>query len=105
MLEEITSLLGLHIYTNYGVFIGVINNVILDLKKHRAHSLYVEETNPALVEDSRSITIPFRWVQNVGDIVLLRYFPEHVELSEEQRRMFELEVQRMAGMEEMVQPE
>jgi sporulation protein YlmC with PRC-barrel domain len=98
MLEEITSLLGLQIYTNYGVFVGVINNIIVDLKKHRANSLYVEETNPTLVEDSRSITIPYRWVQNVGDIVLLRHFPEHIELSEEQRRMFELEAQQMMEM-------
>jgi sporulation protein YlmC with PRC-barrel domain len=98
MLEEITSLLGLQIYTNYGVFIGVINNIIVDLGKHKAHSLYVEETNPTLVEDSRSITIPYRWVQNVGDIVLLRHFPEHIELTDDQRRMFELEAQRFAEM-------
>ena len=103
MLEEITSLLGLQIYTQYGVFVGVINNVIVDIGKHRAHSLYIEQTNPTLVEDSRSITIPYRWVQNVGDIVLLRHFPEHVELSDEQRRMFELETQRL--MEEMPPPE
>ncbi len=103
MLEEITSMLGLHIYTNYGVFVGVINNVILDLKKHRAQSLYVEQTNPTLVEDSRSITIPYRWVQNVGDIVLLKHFPEHIELSDEQRRMFELEDVRLT--EEMPIPE
>ena len=101
MLEEVTSLLGLQIYTNYGVFVGVINNIIIDLKKHKAHSLYVEETNPAVVEDSRSITIPFRWVQNVGDIVLLRHFPEHVELSDEQRRLFELEDQKRMYTEEM----
>jgi len=100
MLEEVTSLLGLQIYTNYGVFIGVINNIILDISKHRVQSLYVEETNPTLVEDSRSITIPYRWVQYVGDIVLLRHFPEHVELTEDQRRIFELEAQRLS-MEEM----
>ncbi|WP_455392064.1 PRC-barrel domain-containing protein [[Eubacterium] cellulosolvens] len=98
MLEEVTSLLGLQIYTQYGVFVGVINNVIVDLRKHRAESLYVEQTNPTLVEDSRSITIPFRWVQNVGDIVLLRHFPEHIELSDEQRRMFELDEMRFAEM-------
>jgi sporulation protein YlmC with PRC-barrel domain len=104
MLEEVTSLLGLQIYTNYGVFIGVINNIILDINKHKVQSLYIEETNPTLVEESRSITIPYRWVQFVGDIVLLRYFPEHVELSEEQRRMFEIEAQRLS-MEEMPQEE
>jgi len=102
MLEEVTSLLGLQIYTNYGVFVGVINNIIIDIKKHQAQSLYIEETNPSLVEDSRSITIPYRWVQNVGDIVLLRYFPDHIELTDEQRRTFELEAQRMA-VEEMPQ--
>jgi hypothetical protein len=55
------------------------------------------------VEDSRSITIPYRWVQNVGDIVLLKHFPEHIELSDEQRRMFEVEEMRMT--EEMPIPE
>jgi len=99
MLEEVTSLLGLQVYTNYGVFVGIINNIIVDLKKHKADSLYVQETNPALVEDSRSISIPYRWVQNVGDIVLLRHFPEHVELSDEQRRMFEIDEQRFYAEE------
>ena len=96
MLEEVTSLLGLQIYTNYGVFVGVINNIIVDLKTHKAESLYVEQTNPALVEESRSITIPYRWVQNVGDIVLLRHFPERIDLTDEQRRLFELDAQRLA---------
>jgi sporulation protein YlmC with PRC-barrel domain len=95
MLEEVTSLLGLQIYTNFGVFVGVVNNVIVDIKKHRADSLFVEETNPSLVEASRSVTIPFRWVQNVGDIILLKHFPQHIELSDEQRRMFEMEQEAM----------
>ena len=92
MLEEVTSLLGLQVYTNFGVFVGVVNNVIVDIKKHKADSLYVEETNPTLVEASRSVTIPFRWVQNIGDIILLRHFPEHIELTDEQRRVMEMEM-------------
>jgi sporulation protein YlmC with PRC-barrel domain len=100
MLEEVTSLLGLQIYTNYGVFIGVVNNIIVDIKKHKADSFFVEETNPALVEASRSITIPYRWVQHVGDIILLKHFPEHVELSEEERRRMEMEVMEY----QMVEP-
>lgn len=91
MLEEVTSLLGLQIYTHFGVFVGMVNNVIVDVKKHRAESIFVEETNPSLVEASRSITIPYRWVQNVGDIIILKHFPEHVELTEEQRRLLEQE--------------
>jgi sporulation protein YlmC with PRC-barrel domain len=99
MLEEYTSLLGLQIYTNYGVFVGVVNNIILDVKKHRADSFFVEETNPSLVEASRSITVPYRWVQHVGDIILLKHFPEHVELSDEERRRLEQE-QMQYTMEE-----
>ena len=95
MLEEVTSLLGLQVYTNFGVFIGIVNNVIVDLNKHCADSLYVEEPNPTLVEASRSVTIPYRWVQNVGDIILLKHFPERVELTEEQRRQMEFEAQQM----------
>jgi len=91
MLEEVTSLIGLQIYTNFGVFVGVVSNVIVDIKKHTADSFFVEETNPTLVEASRSITVPYRWVQHVGDIILLKHFPEHVELSEEERRRFEQE--------------
>jgi sporulation protein YlmC with PRC-barrel domain len=105
MLEEITTLLGLHVYTNYGVYVGPITNLIVDLKKHNINSLFIEMSNENLVENGRSITIPYRWVQNVGDIVLLKYFPEHVELSDEQRRMFELEMEQLAAMptEEMMQ--
>lgn len=91
MLEEVTSLLGLQIYTNYGVFVGVVNNVIVDIKKHKADSFYVEETNPSIVEASRSITIPYRWVQHVGDIILLKHFPERVELTDEERHRIEME--------------
>lgn len=100
MLEEVTSLLGLQIYTNFGVFVGVVNNIIVDIKKHQAESIYIDETNPALVEASRSITIPYRWVQNVGDIILLKHFPEHVEMTDEQRRIMEMEA-AMPPMEEV----
>ena len=101
MLEEVTSLIGLQIYTNFGVFVGVVGNVIVDIKKHTADSFFVEETNPTLVEASRSITIPYRWVQHVGDIILLKHFPERVELTDEQRRQMELELAQYT----MQQPE
>jgi len=38
------------------------------------------ETNPLLVEGSRAVSVPYRWVQSVGDIVVLRYFPKRVSL-------------------------
>jgi sporulation protein YlmC with PRC-barrel domain len=85
MLEEGTTLIGLQIYTNRGVFVGVVNNIIANLSNYKIDGLYVEATNPALVEASQPVTIPFRWVQNVGDIIVLKHFPTHVELSDRQR--------------------
>src|SRR5207244_263502 len=41
---------------------------------------FVGETNPLLVEGSRAVSVPYRWVQSVGDIVVLRYFPKRVSL-------------------------
>ena len=35
-------------------------------------------TNPPvhLVEDENYIAIPWRWVRSIGDVVLLRWFPQ-----------------------------
>jgi hypothetical protein len=38
------------------------------------------EANPLLVEDSRNVAVPFRWVSSVGDIILLRFFPKRVSI-------------------------
>jgi len=42
--------------------------------------VFVGETNPLLVEGSKAVSVPYRWVQSVGDIVILRYFPKRVSL-------------------------
>ena len=99
MLEEATSLIGLQIYTHQGVFIGIVNNIIVNLNNYKTDGLYVEATNPALVEASRSVTVPFRWVQNVGDIIILKHFPERVELTEEERAAFMFEQAQYAEIE------
>lgn len=78
MLEESSELLGLQIYTHEGVYLGNVDNVILDLEKCKMDAILVRDTNPLLVEESKNVAIPFRWVQSVGDIILLRYFPKRV---------------------------
>jgi sporulation protein YlmC with PRC-barrel domain len=86
MLEEVTTLQDLEIYTNHGAFVGRVRDLVLDLAKKRVDGLYVEETNESLVEDAHSINVPYRWVQSVGDIIILKHFPERVQLSEEERK-------------------
>jgi len=78
VLEEVSELIGVQVYTNKGVFLGNVNNLIVDIDNCKVDGLFITDTNPLLVEDSRNIAVPFRWVQSVGDIILLRFFPKRV---------------------------
>ncbi len=81
MLEEVSEMIGLQVYTKTGLFLGTVNNVVMDLDEGKVDGIFVGDTNPLLVEDSKSVSVPFRWVSAVGDIVLLRYFPKRVSIS------------------------
>ena len=76
--EEVTSFLKLPVYTRSGNYIGHIRNVFLDMEQKRVSSLLVTNTNASIVEGSVDVAVPYRWVNAVGDIVLLSYFPERV---------------------------
>ena len=77
-LEEISEIIGLQVYTNQGVFLGNVNNLVVDVENGSVDGLFIGETNPLLVEGSRAVSVPYRWIQSVGDIVILRYFPKRV---------------------------
>ncbi len=83
MLQEVSELIGLQVYTSKGIFLGNINNVIMDISNSCVDGIYIAETNPLLVEDSRAVSVPFRWIQSIGDIVILRYFPNRVTVKKE----------------------
>lgn len=76
--EEISEFIGLPVYTQNGVLLGNVNNLVLDMETGQVDGLYVGETNPHLVEGSRAVNVPYRWIQSVGDVVILRYFPKKV---------------------------
>ncbi|HXW67216.1 MAG TPA: PRC-barrel domain-containing protein [Thermoplasmata archaeon] len=78
MLVEMTELLGRQIYTPDGRLLGEVDNVVVDVEAAKADGLYVEETSPMLVDDSRPVNVPYRWVSAVNDVVLLKYFPRRV---------------------------
>jgi len=78
MLVEMTELLGRQIYTPEGRLLGDVDNVVVDVEAAKIDGLYVDETSPMLVEDSRPTNVPYRWVSAVNDVVLLKYFPRRV---------------------------
>jgi sporulation protein YlmC with PRC-barrel domain len=86
MLVEMTELLGRQIYTPDGRLLGEVDNVIVDVESAKIDGVYVDETSPMLVEDSRPTSVPYRWVSAVNDVVLLKYFPKRVSVKKASAR-------------------
>ncbi|MGI0140006.1 MAG: PRC-barrel domain-containing protein [Thermoplasmata archaeon] len=78
MLVEATEFLGRQTYTTEGHLLGDIDNLVVDVDAAKVDGLYFEEINPVLVSDPRPVSVPFRWVSAVNDIVILKYFPKRV---------------------------
>jgi len=76
--EEVTSFLKLPVYTREGIYIGHVRNIFFDMDEKRVSSLLLTNTNPAIVEGTVDVAVPYRWVNSVGDIVILSYFPDQV---------------------------
>jgi len=86
MLVEMTELLGRQVYTPEGRLLGEVDNVVVDVEAAKIDGLYVDETSPMLVEDSRPTNVPYRWVAAVNDVVLLKYFPRRVSVKKASAR-------------------
>ena len=82
MLEEAGNLIGLEVYTPDGIFVGIVSNLVMDMKDNKVNGLFLDDSSPALVDHGVAVNIPFRWVQSVGDIIILRAFPERVAFSQ-----------------------
>ncbi|RLF49601.1 MAG: photosystem reaction center subunit H [Thermoplasmata archaeon] len=78
MLMDISDIIGLEVYTDKAILVGMVKDVIIDIDKNQVYALYVEKPNPLLVEGGINIAIPYRWVASIGDIVVLRYFPRYI---------------------------
>lgn len=81
MLEESSELIGLQVYTKKGMFLGTVDNVVMDIEDGEVDGIFVGETNPLLVDESKSTLVPYRWVSSVGDIIILSHFPERISMS------------------------
>ncbi len=80
MMREVSEFIGLKVYTQNGVLLGTVSNLIVDIERGRVDGLFIGETNPTLVDGGKAVSVPYRWTQTVGDIIVLRYFPKKVKL-------------------------
>jgi sporulation protein YlmC with PRC-barrel domain len=79
MLTEISELLGMEVYTDKAVALGNVEDLIIETDSQKIEGLFIGNPNPLLVEHSKPISVPFRWIHNVGDIIILKYFPKFVQ--------------------------
>jgi len=80
--QEITTLVGREVYTKNGVFVGEVEDLRLDLDVQQVTGLALHQVNNELfdpeVTASRGVIVPYRWVQAVGDIVIVNDVVERV---------------------------
>ena len=82
MLEEVTNLIGRQVYSPKGFHIGEVKNIDIDVGVSRVDGICLVSTNDAIIEHGENICVPYRWIQDVGDIIILRYFPDRVSIKE-----------------------
>ena len=80
--QEITTLVGREVYSNNGVFVGEVEDLRLDLERQDVTGLALHQLNRELftseVDGSRGVIIPYRWVQAVGDVVIVNSIVERL---------------------------
>ena len=81
--QEITTLVGREVYTNNGVFLGEVEDLRLDLDAQQVTGLALHELNYELFAEeaasARGVIVPYRWVQSVGDVIIVNDLAERVQ--------------------------
>ncbi|QZA89195.1 PRC-barrel domain-containing protein [Salinarchaeum sp. IM2453] len=80
--QEITALVDLDVYSNSGVYVGKVEDLRIDSGANQVTGLALHRVNDDLFDNdinrSRGVIIPYRWIQAVGDIVIVSDVIERV---------------------------
>ena len=83
--QEITSLVGREVYTKNGVFLGEVEDLRLNLDAQSVTGLALHELNRELFAEeaagARGVIVPYRWVQAVGDVIIVNDIAERIQRS------------------------
>ncbi|MCD6145566.1 MAG: PRC-barrel domain-containing protein [Euryarchaeota archaeon] len=73
MHAELTSLFGLNVYTDKGLYVGNVNDVVIEAADRKVTGLALNRINRELFDVTREgIILPYRWVLAIGDIVIVK---------------------------------
>jgi sporulation protein YlmC with PRC-barrel domain len=74
---QISELFGMSVYTDKAVFIGNVEDVVIDIDNKKMAALAVTNINPDIIDLKafKGVKIPYRLIKEVSDIVLIRHIP------------------------------
>ncbi len=83
MRTDITSLMGLEVYTNQGTRVGKVSDLVLDAEERKVSGIALLDINRDLFDvPTRGVILPYRWVVTTGDIVIIRDIVSHFKKAE-----------------------
>jgi sporulation protein YlmC with PRC-barrel domain len=67
----------LKVYTEKSVFVGEVEDVLIDVESKKMESIVVGKLNQQLVDikNYKGLKIPFRIIRSIGDIIIIRHLP------------------------------
>lgn len=72
---EITALLDQDVYTQKGIFVGRVDDVVLDPDVGEVSGLALGNVNKSFLDlKGKGIIIPYQGVTAVGDIIITKHF-------------------------------
>ncbi|RUM35051.1 MAG: photosystem reaction center subunit H [Archaeoglobus sp.] len=73
MIGEISSIIGLKVYTDEGRYVGRVDDLVIDMEKRMITGIAMAEYNKLIIESkSLGVILPYRIVKSVGDIVIVK---------------------------------
>jgi len=71
-------MLGLDVYTQKGIFVGRVDDAVIDPEQGIVSGLALGNINKELFDQKgKGVVIPYRLVTAIGDIVLMRHLTKN----------------------------
>jgi sporulation protein YlmC with PRC-barrel domain len=77
MRNQITDMFELKVYTEKSVYVGEVEDILIDVESKKMESVVVGKLNQQLVDikNYKGLKIPFRIIRSIGDIIIIRHLP------------------------------
>lgn len=76
--KQISELFDMHVYSEKAVYIGKVEDVVLDVTNKKISGLALTEINRKAIDTKNfnGLIVPYRIVKAVDDIVIIRHLPQ-----------------------------